>query len=384
MAHSKPANKTVGKRKRYLLLYPYYWPHYKAGGPVQSLFNIVSYFKDEGEFYLISHDRDIDGEISQLVEQRNKWIKGPNAEFIYFTSFISPLLVFNLLRQVKPDVVFINGLFNITTTFPGLLWAKIFNRKTIISPRGMLQQWALNRGGFKKMCYLRLFKVFLNFKELWHATDEQEKADILKIFGIKADVYLAGNIPRKVQSIIPVSFPDVDKRIKLVFLSLINPNKNLHLIIEAVQKCTGRYTLDIYGPVIDKEYWDFCQNKIVDRKLISYKGSVPAWRVGEILPQYHFFVLPTAGENFGHAIFDALASGVPVIVTGNTPWKNLEDSSAGFYVDLRQPESLYDVLKTIASMAPAHYNLYRKQSLVYATKYWNSKDYRADYSFLLN
>ena len=36
------------------------------------------------------------------------------------------------------------------------------------------------------------------------------------------------------------------------------------------------------------------------------------------------FLLPTGGENFGHAIFEALSCGVPVLISDQTPWRGLE------------------------------------------------------------
>ena len=35
------------------------------------------------------------------------------------------------------------------------------------------------------------------------------------------------------------------------------------------------------------------------------------------------FLLPTGGENFGHAIFEALSCGVPALISDRTPWRDL-------------------------------------------------------------
>ena len=369
-------------KKKILLLYPYYWPHYKAGGPVQSLFNLVGVFQDNADFYLFSLDHDIDGQLSNHKFKLNEWTKGPQNENIYFVSEFSPFLILKLIRQVRPDVILLNGIFNIQTTLSGLIIGKFSGMRIIISPRGMLQDWALRRNRFLKSAFLFLFKLLLKRNEAWHATNDQEKLDILRIFGPDQQVSVASNIPRKVSEFSKAEFPDENGKIRLVFLSLINPNKNLHLIIHAVCRSGSSFILDIYGPVIDREYWKLCLNMISNETRVTYKGPVPPWEVPSILGRYHFFVLPTQGENFGHAIFDALASGVPVIISRNTPWQEIEKACAGFYTNIDQPDSLQRVLGLIAEMSAEDYNELRLGSIRYATEYWNRKNYHDDYAFL--
>jgi glycosyltransferase involved in cell wall biosynthesis len=46
--------------------------------------------------------------------------------------------------------------------------------------------------------------------------------------------------------------------------------------------------------------------------------------------------LPTFGENFGHSIYEALAHGLPVMISDKTPWQNLEEKVAGWVFDLNE------------------------------------------------
>lgn len=371
------------KKRTVLLLYPYYWPHYKAGGPVQSLYNLAATFKDQVEFYLISLNKDMDGESSELQLKSYVWNNGPNGEKIYTTRFISPFLIFKVIREVQPEVIMINGIFHWHTSFFGLLIGKMLGHKVVISPRGMLQDWALARGKLKKRIFLKVFKWLLRKNEVWHATDEQERRDIEKVFGLKQQIHIASNIPRSLSELTSIQFPDTAGKIKLVFLSLINPNKNLHLIIEAVNQLPGKYSLDIYGPIIDKKYWDLCERKLVN-STVSYKGPVPPWQVPQILQQYHFFILPTQGENFGHAIFDALSSGVPVLISKYTPWKEIDAQLAGMYIDLEKEDSIHDILTFISEMTASAYAEYRVGALKFAKGYLESKDVVKEYDFLLS
>ena len=371
------------KRRKVLLLYPYYWPHYKAGGPVQSLYNLAALFKNKAAFYFVSLDKDIDGRPSEHPLKLNGWSLGPHDESIFCTSFISPLAIVKLIREVKPDIILINGIFHWHTSFFGLLIGKVLGSRVIISPRGMLQEWALKRGKLKKLLFLRALKLLVSKNEDWHATDEQEEKDIYKIFGLGQRVHIASNIPRPLGELTSVPFPDQRGKIRLVFLSLINPNKNLHLVIDAVNEGEGKFTLDIYGPVIDSNYWQLCQHKINHSPWISYKGAVPPWEVSKILQGYHFFVLPTQGENFGHAIFDALSSGVPVVISDRTPWKELDSYEAGFYLNLEDSNPMQKAFEAISLLTSEQYDHYRMNSLRYATNYLSNKQYSKEYEFLL-
>ena len=43
------------------------------------------------------------------------------------------------------------------------------------------------------------------------------------------------------------------------------------------------------------------------------------------LKDFDLFMLPTLGENFGQAIWESLASSVPMLISDCTPWINLQE-----------------------------------------------------------
>ena len=362
-------------------MYPYYWPLYKAGGPVQSLYNLAAAGRETCDFYFVSRSADIDGSVPDQPLPPDQWSAGPNGEKIFPTRTLPPWFLDRLLKQLQPDVVFVNGIFHWDTTLLGLLVSQRRHLDVVISPRGMLQPWALSRGAAKKKIYLRLLKWLLNGRQQWHVTSAQEAAEVRQHFG-NQKIHVAPNVPRALTHYQPLAFASPGQPVRLVFLSLINPNKNLHRIIDAVCAAGGRLTLDIYGPVIDNSYWQMCQRQMGASPCIRYRGPVSPWQVPETLQRYHFFVLPTEGENFGHAIFDALAAGVPVVISTHTPWQEVDMRQAGFYFLNETPDGIAQVLQQVATLSPDSYAQMREGAFAYAEDYLRSRDVAREYSFL--
>jgi glycosyltransferase involved in cell wall biosynthesis len=64
--------------------------------------------------------------------------------------------------------------------------------------------------------------------------------------------------------------------------------------------------------------------------------------------------MPTANENFGHAIVEALLAGCPLITSDQTPWRGLAQRGAGWDLPLAAGDEWRRVLQTCVDMdAPA-------------------------------
>lgn len=369
------------KKNKILLLYPYYWPHFKAGGPVQSLFNLVSYLKGSAHFYLLSFARDTDGKKEESASiEVDKWTQGPNEENIYFVSTFTVSLIYKIVKEINPDIIYVNGIFNINTTLPGLLIGKLLKKTVIVSPRGMLQQGALALKPAKKKIFLQLFRWLGIFKNVtWHATDQQELLDIQKVFGNKSTIRLAGNIPKRPLQELPLRTKK-SGHLSLIYLSLITRKKNLHIVLDALKHIETRIQFDIYGIIADDEYWRKCKASMDNSKHdIVYRGPITPDKVQAKLQDYHCFILPTKGENFGHAIYESLSVGLPIIITPYTPWVSVESYSAGMIVRSESETEWAMAIERFIRMEQNDFMNFSNNAFLLANEYFANGNFKAKY-----
>jgi glycosyltransferase involved in cell wall biosynthesis len=329
---------------------PWFLPAFRAGGPVQSVANLVSEFNEGVEYLIFCGDVDLNGAGLQNIAA-NQWTQFNDHTRVWYAGpeKISDTLV-KLVEKEKPDLLFIIGMFSWHYNIVPLMFCK--GTKKILSTRGMLHPGALAQKKWKKRVYLQLFKLLeYQYKVSFHATDEEEAGFIRKFFGEVAKIFVAGNFPNKI-SPLPVA-PKEKGRLTLVTIALISPMKNIRLVLEALGSVTADVQYDIYGPLKDEEYWETCSEKIKllpGNVKVTYKNALEPANIRNALGESHVFILPSKSENFGHALYEALSAGRPVITSHFTPWKNLKEQFAGLNVAIDNREELSRTISFFAEM----------------------------------
>ena len=333
-----------------IILIPWFHPAYRAGGPVQSIANMVEYFSEDVSYKIICSNTDLGGEI--LEKSTDIWhAHNRGTKVLYASKKKSPVSF--LKKEIKKEnnhILFINGIYSWRFNLAPLLFCK--TSKKIVSARGMLHPGALSQKKIKKKLYLFLWKIFrLHRKCYFHASNNEEKIYIENIFGKRTKIFVAQNFPR-IFSKKTVPKKNTDS-LQLISIALISPMKNYLLVLRALLKCTNYITYNIYGPVKDKGYWDLCFDeikKLPPNIVVNYYGDIHPDKVEQALADSHVFILPSKSENFGHAIFEALTAGKPVITSNNTPWNNLKESKAGINITLESLEALSKAIDHFAEM----------------------------------
>lgn len=239
------------------------------------------------------------------------------------------------LSELDPDIVDVQGLWS---------WASKINldhhrrvrKPYIVTPRGMLDPWALRNSAWNK----RLFSFFAETAHLRNAhclraTAEME-ADHFRKAGMRNPIAIVPNA---------IVFPELmekkDRGIRsILFLSRIHPKKGIVHLLKGwtvLQDQFPDWEVVIAG-IDDRgheaELRKFVSNGGLER--VRFVGPVHGSEKQQLYRDADLFVLPTYAENFGLVIAEALAQGTPVITTHNAPWSGLEDYRCGWWIEHTQ------------------------------------------------
>ncbi|AHA75397.1 MULTISPECIES: glycosyltransferase family 4 protein [Bacillus] len=362
--------------KDILILAPYYLPGFKGGGPIRSISNLVHTLGNELNFKIITSNRDLGDSIAYEKAQNEVWTKVGLAEVYYVTP---EKFNFRYLRKIiqstQYDFIYLNSFFNTNFSVIPILLRRmgiIPYKPIIVAPRGEFSPGALKIKKFKKELFIESTKlVGLHNKVIWHATSEEEKTDIKQIYGEEVPVRVAQNLPNIFENKENQKKEKKRGELKLVFLSRITEKKNLKGALTFLKGITGNITFDIYGPIENQNYWSACRNiieSLPNNVQVNYMGQVNNNKVHPLFSNYNAFLFPTFGENYGHVIVESLLAGCPVIISDQTPWKNLKNEGAGWTIPLEKEETFISALNDIVHMDSEEFQKLSRSASKYAMK----------------
>jgi glycosyltransferase involved in cell wall biosynthesis len=326
-------------RPRIFVVLEYFVPAFKAGGPLRSIWNLVVALGDQFEFYVFTRDRD-EGDEEPFPNVRcDCWQDVGKAKVFYASpSQLSTRSVARAIATVAPDAVYLNSAFApMSLRVLTLRKLGIITEPSIVAPRNELSPGALSLKRTKKRCFLEVARATRLYERvIWQCSTDEEAAQVRAVFP-EAQTTIACDVATPVSAArYGPATPKEPGSARLVYLSRISPKKNLLTALQAVQTSSGTVTFDIYGPVQDDRYWSDCLAVIASMPpniVVNYRGPLSPETVPERLASYQFFVLPTLGENFGHAIHEALSAGLPVLIGCETPWTAVTTMNAGWIVE---------------------------------------------------
>lgn len=349
-------------KKKLLVFIDWFYPAFKAGGPIKSVSNITAALQTEADIFIVTSAYDLDGINPLEGILPNEWVKKGGITVIYLENQHQNRSNFEkLMLEVNPDVVYFNSLFSKNFTLIPLRMAqKQGLSKLILAPRGMLGKAALAIKPFKKYVFLAAARRLGWFKGVvWHASSELEKKEVQKVFGSQASIVVAPNISSAVTKRELSKEVENTQDLRLIFFSRINQKKNLKFAIQAVKAVKSpSVSLDIFGPIEDEQYWRECQLLMQPSVAkISYRGVISPQDLNKTLQQYHYLLFPTHHENYGHVIAESLCASLPVIISQNTPWRGLVEKNIGY--DLPLKVQLFS--DTIADLIAEEKYLYKQK-----------------------
>ena len=247
------------------------------------------------------------------------------------------------------DAIILNGLWNYTSygTWRALRKLKV---PYFICPHGMLDPWFKDAYPLK---YL-IKKVFFNLFE-WHVL--RDTGGIF--FACEEEMRLANDAysqyirhghvvhygtqdiagDKNAQKSAFVSrFPRLQDRKFILFLSRIHPKKGLDLLINAFARCAkdfSEFDLVIAGPDkigLKPNLQKIAVNLGIDDR-IHWPGMLSGDEKWGAFRSAEFFALPSHQENFGIVVAEAMALGLPVLISDKVNiWREIQSDGAGHVV----------------------------------------------------
>lgn len=369
-------------KPKVLIFIDWFLPGYKAGGPVTSNANTIEHLRNEVDFFIITRNTDYCELTPYASVPANQWTIYKEGVSVFY--FSADFLTYGNLKKIAFEAQcnhwYINGIYS--RYFSILPLVLVWFRKGIratVSARGMLSPHALAVKGWKKKGLLWFFRSLGFYRRVrFHATNNTEAAEVARQVGKNAGILVAPNLSK------PVSPENLNKPakvpgvLKLIGLARISPEKNTLGAVELLSQCVGhQIQLDWYGQPYDQEYANACESvvsQLPENIQVNFHGSISPSAIPGILQNAHFLFLPTRGENFGHSILESLLSGCPVIISDQTPWRDLEAKNIGWDIPLDQPEQFIRAIETAAAMNQESFGQMSQAASAYAQTFTSNPE----------
>jgi len=348
---------------RVLHVTPYYEPAYVYGGPVRSVAALCRALRVAGAeiaVYTTTANGKSDVEVPAKVIANG-------IEIHYFprsmprSRFTAPGLSRAVSERVcEFDIVHVTGLWTKPVAVAALA-ARKAKVPYVVSPRGMLMSWELSHKAWKKQPYLYLRELpRLRRSAAIHCTSPQEKRALSR-FGLDGSGFVVPNIVDAAEFDTMPERMESRKRLRvpenvpvLLLLGRLHGKKGIEDTLESFRRLVALGSsahLMVVGPdegnyrdrIADWQSKCGLSNRVHVTGALTGPERLAAFAASDV------FISLSESENFSMATAEAMAAGLPVVVSpgvGLGPW--IEEAGAGVVIE-RDPDAVVAVLQDILS-----------------------------------
>ncbi|KAA6465385.1 glycosyltransferase family 4 protein [Acidobacteria bacterium AB60] len=207
--------------------------------------------------------------------------------------------------------------------------------------RNLLREEALRRPNLASI----IPKLTDSERHMREKDEELARADVVIVASTHVRRTLSGVVDPERIKVVPYGAPTVRVRpkardgrepLKVLFAGALHQRKGIGYLLEAVSMLRQDVELTLIGQRI-------ASNAIVDAacQRARWFPTLPHDQVLQVMLQSDVLVLPSLSEGFGLVVTEALACGVPVIITANVGASGLvSDGREGYVVPVQSADSI--------------------------------------------
>jgi glycosyltransferase involved in cell wall biosynthesis len=234
------------------------------------------------------------------------------------------------------DVVHIHAVFNHASVAAAKVCRKA-GVPYVVRPLGTLDPWSMKQKAVRKKIFWSLVgKRMLSRSAAVHYTAAGEKTATEESLGINHGRVIALGVEVNGEPLgKPAAeyFPALAGHRYVLLLSRLDPKKGTEILIDAFKALTDRSWRLVIAGDGPRGYVSSLNHRAAGTEII-FTGWVDGEQKEALLRDAALFVLPSSQENFGLSVMEAMARGVPVLVSPQVNLaREIEGADAGWIID---------------------------------------------------
>lgn len=241
------------------------------------------------------------------------------------------------------DLIHVHALFSYASTI-AMTISRLKGIPYIQTPHGLLCKWSLQQSTKKKQMYLRILeRSNLNHSQVIHLTSDREQQEV-------------SNLKLKVPNLVlplglsqPVIVPNARYHLRqklniqadepiILFLSRLHPKKGLDYLISALGKLSEYPFQFVIAGSGTADYENEVKSLLISHGIENRThlvGFVEGETKNLLLQGSDLFALTSHSENFGVSVLEALAVGLPVLITPGVALASVvQEHNVGYVTEL--------------------------------------------------
>ena len=353
----------AGSLMRIVHVTPYFAPAFVYGGPPRSILGLCRALRRAGaDVAVVTTTANGSADLPATVTERPTFEEVP----VTYLPRSFPKRDFRsaaLGRALDTvadgcDLVHVHGCWNFFG-WTAARWCWRRDVPYVLSPRGMLYPWSFRQGRAvrKQLSYAVFERPTLRRARCLHTTSSQEAA-VVTALNLGNEVMIVPNGLDDLDEPQPVRSDTFRARFGVeptdflfLFLARIHPKKGLDTLLAAFRDAAShaRHPMLLIAGAGEPEYVASLKasaRDVIDAGRVVFAGHLTGLDRRLALASADAFVLTSHSENFGLSVAEAMVAGLPVVVSRDCPWPQIETWQAGLWVE-NSPASVSHAMQTL-------------------------------------